>query len=229
MILFDLDGTLAQTREASWRVFEQVSREFGLGINSADAFYALSEKNLFKAIGEVCGDPELEARVMDHFFTLLRTEYCPPMIPGMPEVVRRLATRYPLAVLSSNAMSAIRRVLEEGGVAECFGHVFSGDVQPDKSESIQAVLSDCSYGLARPGTPAYDERTGAHHGDVIMITDTVGDVREAVRVGCRVVGVSWGMHTPEQLRAAGAEFVAVWPEELLTYLSHTAPNTTGPA
>lgn len=228
MILFDLDGTLAQTREASWLVFEQVNREFGLGINSADAFYALSERNLFKALSEVCGDPELEARVREYFFALLRTEYCPPLIPGMPEVVRRLAARYPLAVLSSNAMSAIRRVLEEGGVAECFGHVFSGDVQPDKSETIRAVLADCSYGLARPGTPAYDERTGAHQGDVIMVTDTVGDVCDAVGAGSRVVGVSWGMHTPEQLRAAGAEFVAMWPEELLTYLS-TAPSTSGSA
>ena len=38
MILFDLDGTLVQTREASWRVFEKVNRRFDLGVNSAEAF-----------------------------------------------------------------------------------------------------------------------------------------------------------------------------------------------
>lgn len=38
------------------------------------------------------------------------------------------------------------------------------------------------------------------------------------RRGAHAVGVSWGMHTSDQLRAAGAEFVAVWPQELISYL-----------
>ena len=62
MILFDLDGTLVQTREASWRVFEKVNRRFDLGVNSAEAFYALSEGNLFAGLREKCGD---DARAKD--------------------------------------------------------------------------------------------------------------------------------------------------------------------
>jgi phosphoglycolate phosphatase len=38
------------------------------------------------------------------------------------------------------------------------------------------------------------------------------------------VGVSWGMHAPAQLESAGAEFVAVWPEELLIYFRERAAS-----
>jgi phosphoglycolate phosphatase len=199
MILFDLDGTLVQTREASWLVFEQVNRRFGLGVNSPEEFYALSETNLFRALGEVCNDPNLEREVRSFFFELLREQYRPSVIPGMRVVVRNLASRYPLAVLSLNAMSAIRHV------------------EPDKADTINRILEDQSYGLARRGTPSYDERSGYQAGDIVLITDTVGDVKAAVSAGSRAVGVAWGMHKREQLTKAGAEFVALWPEELLTY------------
>ncbi|WP_052405825.1 HAD family hydrolase [Paraburkholderia heleia] len=217
MILFDLDGTLVQTREASWRVFEKVNRRFDLGVSSPEAFYALSEVNLFAGLREKCGDDARAKEVTDFFFELLLSEYRPPIIPGMRSVVKTLASEFPLAVVSSNAMGAIRHVLDDAGLMHCFGHVFSGDVEPDKEKAIQRVLSDSSYGLGRRGKPEYDEIAGYHSGDVVLITDTIGDVKAAVAAGARAVGVSWGMHSSTQLASAGAEFVAIWPEELLIY------------
>ena len=183
MILFDLDGTLVQTREASWRVFEKVNRRFDLGVNSAEAFYALSEGNLFAGLREKCGDDARAKDVRDFFFDLLLSEYRPPVIPGMRSVVQNLAAEFPLSVVSSNAMGAIRHVLDDADLTQCFGHVFSGDVEPDKERAIQKVLCDPSYGLGRRGTPGYDETAGRHSGDVVLITDTIGDVKAAIAAG----------------------------------------------
>ena len=52
----------------------------------------------------------------------------------------------------------------------------------------------------------------------MLITDTVGDVREGRSCGVRVIGVAWGMHGVDALRQAGAETVVMWPQELLTPL-----------
>jgi phosphoglycolate phosphatase len=221
MILFDLDGTLVQTREASWLVFEKVNKKFDLGINTPEAFYALFSTNVFEGLREKCGDESRAAEVKTYFFELLLAEYRPAVIPGMRRVVQSLASRIPLAVVSSNAMGAIRNVLDEVNLSQCFGHVFSGDVDPDKKSVIQKVLNDPSYGLGRRGTHSYDEANGAQLGDVVLVTDTVGDVNAAKVAGARAVGVSWGMHTPERLRDAGAEFVAVWPEELLIHFQES--------
>ncbi len=59
--------------------------------------------------------------------------------------------------MSSNAMAAIRRTLENSGVAHCFAHVFSGDVEPDKAVSIRRILGDPSYTSIRRCSPAYVE------------------------------------------------------------------------
>ncbi|MFT4065580.1 HAD family hydrolase [Paraburkholderia sp.] len=228
MILFDLDGTLVQTREASWVVFEKVNRRFALGVDSAEAFYALFASNFFAGLKERCGDDALAGEVKNYFFDLLLSEYRPAVIPGMRSVVRNLALQFPLAVVSSNAMGAIRHVLDEANIAQCFGHVFSGDVEPDKESVIQKVLRDPSYGFGRRGTHSYDETSGAHSGDIVLVTDTVGDVNAAKAAGARAVGVSWGMHAPDRLAAAGAEFVAVWPEELLIHFHESEGPDVSP-
>jgi phosphoglycolate phosphatase len=220
-ILFDFDGTLVQTREASWQLFAETNREFDLKIDSREQFYALFERNLFQSLKAHCADAQRFERVKAHFLDLLRRQYCPDLIPGVVDVIRPLAARYSLAILSTNTMQAIRRVLEKAGVAHCFAHVFSGEVEPDKAACIRRFVADASYGFGRRCSPAYHEDGGLEsiEGDeVVLVTDTVGDVKEAVACNVRAIGVAWGMHSQQQLLQAGAEFVAIWPQELLTHL-----------
>ena len=221
-ILFDLDGTLVQTREAAWELFRQTDREFSLGIGDRDAFFRLFEDNFFRSLSRFCREEARAQAVKQHFLTLLRTQYCPPLIPGMADVIHALAGRCTLAVISTNAMQAIRRILTEAEVAHCFAHVFAGDVEPDKAVSIRRFVADHSYALGRHCTPAYDEAGGGREvrdRDVVLVTDTVGDVIEAGKCGIRAIGVAWGMHSEAKLLAAGAERVAVWPQELIAWLA----------
>lgn len=220
-ILFDLDGTLVQTREASWKLFEETNRQFGLGIDEREAFFRLFEGNFFRSLERLCVDAGKRAAAKEHFLNLLRTRYRPELIPGMADVVRSLAPHFTLAILSTNTMLTIRSLLTDTGIATCFAHVFSGDVEPDKSVSIRRFLSDRSYGFGRSCSPAYRETDSAEQPSadtVILVTDTIGDVKEAHSCGIRAVGVSWGMHSEKQLLDAGAEMVAIWPQELASWL-----------
>src|ERR1700760_3364624 len=131
-VVFDLDGTLVQTRLASWEVFEPISRRFGLGIDTPGQYFELFRGNVFTSIRERCDDEAHARAATGEFLTALREHYDPPLVPGMPAVVRRLASECTLAVMSSNAMEVLRRVLVDNGLAYCFAHVFGGDVAPDK-------------------------------------------------------------------------------------------------
>jgi phosphoglycolate phosphatase len=220
-VIFDLDGTLVQTRVASWDVFARVNERFGLGVDSPDEYFDLFRGNVFASIRERCHDDAHAAEVKGYFLQLLRDEYTPPLVPGVSEVVRRLAGSCTLAVMSSNATAVLRRVLEAGGLAFCFAHVFGGDVMPDKRAAIRAFLADSASGFGRRCSADYDEtgpRPAPDHGGTVLVTDTAGDVRDALEVGIRAVGVAWGMHSVDELRAAGAEFVALWPQELAAHL-----------
>lgn len=220
-VIFDLDGTLVQTRAASWAIFKQVSDRFDLGVDSQEQYFDLFQGNVFRSIEKLCGDNGHAEEVKAAFLDLLREDYRPQIVPGIAEVVRTLATHCTLAVMSSNAMTVLRRVLVDNDVALCFAHVFGGDVTPDKRSAIRAFLADAGSGFGRRCAADYDETGHIRSPDLastVLVTDTAGDVRDAVQTGIRVVGVAWGMHTPDELTAAGAEFVALWPQELSAYL-----------
>lgn len=220
-ILFDLDGTLVDTRTASWELFAETNAAFGLGIDTREAFFQAFESNFFESLARLPLDPARLEAARQHFMQALRTRYRPPFIPGMADVVRALAPQCTLAVVSTNDIGAIRRILVDEGLATCFSHVFSGDVEPRKSVSIQRFLNGPGYAGARLCAPAYqgvDSTVALQAEDVVLVTDTVGDVAEAVEAGVRAIGVSWGMHTEQQLLQAGAQQVALWPQELLAWL-----------
>jgi len=221
-ILFDLDGTLVDTRAASWELFSETNLAFALGIDSREAFFRAFEGNFFESLARLCPDPERAASAKAHFMELLRTRYHPALIPGMVDVVRALAPHCTLAVLSTNGIEAIRRIVVAAGIATCFSHVFSGDVEPRKAESMRRFLADHRYAAQRLCSPAYHEAQAGggtlQADDVVLVTDTVGDVMEAREVGVRAIGVAWGMHSERQLLDAGAERVALWPQELVAWL-----------
>lgn len=234
-VIFDLDGTLVQTREASWRVFEPIARRHGLPVTRPEDFYELFASNFFAGLRAMCGDRS-DAVAAD-FLTALDAHYLPAMVPGLVDVIRQMTPRTRLAVLSSNTTAVVRRVLRENGLEYCFSHVFGGDVEPDKTVGIARFLSDAARGAGRLCEAWYDEPgetdpradAVADPSEVVLVTDTVGDVQAAMAAGIRAVGVAWGMHTEQQLLAAGAEFVAIWPQELLSHLYGAPLEATEPA
>lgn len=221
-ILFDMDGTLVDTRAASWELFSETNHEFGLGVDTRDAFFRIFEGNFFESLARICGEAGRAEAASRHFMNLLRTRYRPSMIPGMCDVVRELAPHCTLAVLSTNGSETIRRILVDAGIATCFSHVFSGDVQPRKAESMRRFLADQRYATQRCCSPSYREvppdGDALASTDVVLVTDTAGDVAEASEVGIAAIGVVWGMHSEHQLIDAGAWRVALWPQELVAWL-----------
>lgn len=220
-VIFDLDGTLVQTRAASWTIFSQINDRFELGIDGPEQYFDLFRSNVYSSLAKLCRDEQHAAEVKTAFLELLRNEYDPPLVPGLGDVVRRLAGHSTLAVMSSNAMQVMRRVLSANDLAFCFAHVFGGDVTPDKRTAMRVFLDDAGNSFGRRCSADYDEtglRQAPDLSTTVLVTDTAGDVRDAREVGIRAVGVAWGMHSVQELIAAGAEFVALWPQELASHL-----------
>jgi len=213
-VLFDFDGTLVDTRTASWPLFEQTNREFGLGIDSREQFFALFEHNLYEGLVERCGDAGRGAAAARHFMQLVAEHYDPPFVPGVDALVRELAAHVALAIVSSNTRATIARILARERLDGCFETILAGDVEPSKTRAIAAFL-------AGDGHRAYAAA------DVVLVTDTTGDVGEAQSAGIAAYGVSWGMHGRDRLIAAGAVAVADRPHELCEWLINENTKTGG--
>jgi phosphoglycolate phosphatase len=124
-VIFDFDGTLANSRDAAWAAFQRVDTQLGLGIGSAEAFYDLFADSFHAALARACGE-ELAAKAWKEYSAILESEYSPQLVPGMAGVVRDLAQESPLAVMSANTIAVVRRALEDAGIATCFGQAFCG-------------------------------------------------------------------------------------------------------
>ena len=225
VVLFDLDGTLVDTRDAAWAIFSETNRAFELGVDTLEKFLQLSESNIFLAIANCCDSPARAEVVIDHYMGNIRRRYNPPFIPGMIEVIKKLSDEVEMAILSSNMLEVIRRILSAGGVASCFPHILAGDDEPSKALAIERYLK---VGTDHRGSTTVrtvkDPQWRAE--EAALVTDTVGDVGEGRASGLRVCGVSWGMHTADQLRNAGAEYVADTPLELLDWFKQARNSVT---
>ena len=51
--------------------------------------------------------------------------------------------------------------------------------------------------------------------ETVMVTDSIGDVKEAMEVKVKTIGVVWGVHDAKRLREIGADFIAEKPEDIL--------------
>jgi len=58
-ILFDFDGTLVDTREASWELFAETNSRFGLGVDTRDAFFDIFQGNFHRNFDALSDDKEL--------------------------------------------------------------------------------------------------------------------------------------------------------------------------
>lgn len=100
---------------------------------------------------------------------------------------------YLLSIITSRSTNRLRELLD----AERIGHRF-------------VALKTTDHG---PGKPAPDlmlqtlAEIGVDKENAVMIGDTTFDIQMACAAGTSAVGVSWGVHEPEELHEAGAGHV----------------------
>ena len=64
--------------------------------------------------------------------------------------------------------------------------------------------------------PEYYKEFNIKPKETLLITDSVGDVKEAHEVKMKAIGVLWGLHERERLERNGVDFVAETPKDILT-------------
>lgn len=130
-------------------------------------------------------DPELVGLVDHTYRACQRSGH--RLVDGADELIRSLAGRRSLGLLTNGPPDIQRLKLGRSGLAECFDQVvISGETGIGKPDPRVFLLAA--------------ERLGTEPGDTIMVGDSwERDVVGAVRAGMRAVWLSWGRVPAEQL------------------------------
>ncbi|MBQ6036448.1 MAG: HAD family hydrolase [Lachnospiraceae bacterium] len=200
LVIFDFDGTLADTRKTIVAAKQEAMRKLGLPV--------LSEEECASSIGLTAPAgfrkcyPDLPEEtiaqcvaVYREIFDELKVTMPPELFPGVKEVLEELkAHGVVCTIATSRHTDSMNEFLEKLGLRGCFSYALGGNdtarLKPDP-DPVLKTLRD--LGIAADET--------------IVIGDMPYDIEMGKRAGVQTCGVTYGNADRETLLKAGADFV----------------------
>lgn len=211
IIIFDFDGTLADTRELIIRTNQEAMKAMNYPVRDEEAIRKTIGLPLAEGIRTLF--PELPEEAIPEWCTTyrrifdgLKTRYVPVLFPEVKETLEGLhAKGYVLTVASSRHSSSLNAFLQDLGIAPCFQYVLGADnvakAKPDPEPVLQ-TLRDMGY-------PAEE---------ALVVGDMPVDILMGSRAGAKTAGVTFGNSNRVELQAAGATYVLDHFSELKSLL-----------
>lgn len=192
LVIFDFDGTLADTFPWFANVINKVAEKYHFKRIEPGEHETIREFDA-RGVLKYLGVPLWKMPLIANYMRMLMTHDIQKiaLFQGIEGLLRRLASvGVTLAVVSSNSYENIRHVLGEEMAAlivyyECGVSMFG------KEAKLRKIL----------------KRSGVSPTEAIYIGDEIRDSEAARKVGLAFGGASWGYTTEESLRAHAPEDV----------------------
>ena len=201
-ILFDFDGTLADTAPGIVLTMKETFRTMELPEPDAEAIkqtIGLPLKECVRVLGESFGpfsDEDAERGVViyrKHFPTFELSNIT--MFPDVADTLRQLtADGLRLAICTSRGYESLQRILQRHELWDSFETVVTSwdNIAPKPAPDLVLTLL---------------ERMGLNADDALVVGDTIYDIQMGASAGCKTVAVTYGNHTKAQLEAVSPTFM----------------------
>lgn len=193
-ILFDLDGTLTDSGEGIMHCAELTLAHYQLRIPTREEMRTIVGPPLKDSFRRF-GIPESE---LDHATAFYRKHYLATgqfenfPYPGIREVLQKLKSDgNALYVATSKPETMAQNILRYFELDEYFS-IICGAVSDANRSTKEAVIEHLLTLLESKD-------------DIVMVGDTIYDVKGAAYHGIPTIGVSWGYGIVDDMKAAGAK------------------------
>lgn len=209
-VMFDLDGTLLNTLDDLALACNHTCELFGWPTFTIDDYRLKVGNGMPKLIerimpDEVLGDEKAFQTAMDAFqeyYAQHKEDHTAPY-PGIMEMLDGLREAgVTVSVLSNKDDSSVKPL-----VANYFGEgVFA---------EVQGRIDEFPAKPAAPITLHVLEKLGADPAETLYVGDSNVDVATGHNAGLKVAGVAWGFRGTAELIAAGTEYIAETPADIV--------------
>lgn len=216
LCLFDCDGTLVDSQfgiiTAMTQAFTreglqpptplEVKRIVGLSLDAAvAALLPGHDAETYRRLAEGYATAVLALRAAD--------PHLEPLFPGAREGIHHLHQEgWIIGMATGKSRRGALSTLERHGLSDLFATIQTPDRLPGKPHPAMVEEAMAETGVAA--------------GNVVVVGDTTFDVQMARAAGVAAIGVAWGYHPVDELRAAGADVIIECFEELSSVLSRMA-------
>lgn len=200
-MIFDFDGTLADTLAVGLEIFNEIAGDYDLKEVTEEELQELRKLNT-RALLDRMGISRLMAVKMAarirHLLSKRIDEV--PLIPGAEKMIRELhAAGFGMGILSSNAVENVRRFLSHYDLENCFHFVEAGASLFGKGSRLRSILK-----RERREAPA-----------VMYVGDETRDMEAARDAGIHGVAVCWGANGRAAMLTEDPDFCVDSPEDLV--------------
>jgi phosphoglycolate phosphatase len=209
-LVFDLDGTLIDSRQDITTAINRMRAELGLPPLALEQVITMVGEGarllVERALGPECPpdriDQALERYLIYYWDVCLETT---KPYPGVEAMLADLAERYPLALLSNKGEALSCKILDGLGLAGRFREILGGDSLPTRKPDPAGlhVLAD---------------RLGVPVARLLLVGDTWIDAETARNAGCAFALVEWGFPRAPKLDGIRADLKVERAEELTAAL-----------
>jgi len=200
LIIFDFDGTLADTRSYIVATMQQAMREMGRPVREEAACAAtigLPLKGCFQQLYPGIQDAEAELCMATYrrFFDKDRDASSVALFPGVKETLQNLKKKgYLLSIASSRTTRTMVQMLEEKDLVSPFS-LFIGVTEVQNAKPHPEPVLKTLEALEVPASEA------------LVVGDMPVDILMGSRAGARTCGVTYGNSTRPELLEAGADYI----------------------
>ena len=201
LVIFDFDGVLANTLEFAFLLHKENNPTF-----TWEKYQKFGMGNFFDSMNKfINGEIHIVPKDFDDKYKEKIEKI--NVVDTLHETVLSLKKDYILALVSSTNSSVIDKFLVKEKLRDCFSDILGLDVAQDKTVKIKTLL----------------EKYNINIDDAVIITDTVGDIKEGEACGVKSIGVTWGLHTREILERGNPITIIDDPKDLLDAVKNACP------
>jgi phosphoglycolate phosphatase len=204
VIIFDFDGTLADTIDILLSITNRLSAEFGFKSATKEELAQLSNLNSWQILQysgiSIFKFPLLIRRLKAELHSEVPHIQ---LFPGIKEVLLELKKRgFQLGIITSNSRENVLGALERNGLQDTFTFIYSGSTF-GKHKVINKWL----------------RIENIHTEKVVYVGDEIRDIDAAKKTGIKVIAVGWGFNSPQALAAQNPNFLIKRPQELIEIMN----------
>jgi HAD superfamily hydrolase (TIGR01549 family) len=203
-LVFDFDGTIADTLGETRRIFNRMAPDYGIRQVEEHELEQLRHLSLKQLLSHLEIPKRRVPSLISRGTGMLRGSIERlQMIEGMHEVIvelRRHVDR--LGILTSNATANVELFLRTHGLREPFDFISSTSKLTGKAKHLRAIRKTFSL----------------RHEEMLYIGDELRDVKASQKAGIPVAAVTWGFNSRESLAAEKPEYLFDHPADFLRLL-----------
>ncbi len=200
LVLFDVDGTLIDSQSHILGAMEFAFKMRGLVLPPASEILAIVGLSLPEAFAQLCPEADAQERLLlveaykDSFANLRDSASASALYPGALACLDRLKHMddVVLGIATGKSRRGLRHVLSNPDLAGRFATTQVADDHPSKPHPSMALQAMTESGAVRG----------------VMIGDTTFDMQMGRAAGLKTIGVSWGYHAQQALRAQADRMIA---------------------